>query len=78
MQVVGTLGEIKLNNKAKFVISVVSTKQEGKFKLDLRKWFLNFDGVWLATKQGLTVSADEVNTIISMLQKYDPNTTTYK
>ncbi|HBA54646.1 transcriptional coactivator p15/PC4 family protein [Syntrophorhabdus aromaticivorans] len=49
---------------------IVSQKEfKGKEYVDIRVYFENAEGEWIPTKKGISISYDNVDEIITLLQK---------
>jgi len=65
MHVKETIGELLLSPKTKLLITIVDTGVLEK--IDIRTNFLNFDGVWLPTKKGVSFKKSELPIIKNLL-----------
>jgi len=73
MHVKETVGEFDISAKTKVVVSLVDTGT--KDKIDIRKFFLNFDKNWLPTTKGISFHLEQLPIIINILNKALDNNT---
>jgi len=67
MHVKETIGELNLSPKTKLLVTIVDTGALDK--VDIRTNFLNFDGVWLPTKKGISIKQTDLPALKELLNK---------
>ena len=61
------IGEIQKNATERIRVSV--SEYKGYTYLDLRIFFENDSGEWMPTKKGVTISKDNIESLISLLSE---------
>ncbi|OPY64363.1 MAG: Transcriptional Coactivator p15 (PC4) [Syntrophorhabdus sp. PtaU1.Bin002] len=61
--------EVGMIEKGKDRIIVSQKEFKGKEYVDIRVYFENAEGDWIPTKKGISISYDNVDEIITILQK---------
>lgn len=65
---VSFIRKIDLNDSYKIYIQM--SEYEGKEYLDIRKFYMDKQGEWNPTKQGITIPKNKIETVIPKLQEY--------